>query len=89
MTNRGRALKRADGSVPAKYLLCAGYFACNNTVQVGRPTTKEELLSLIKAFPLVRGVGVGHSWFEQLFCAGSTADSIDIVLTEISATKRL
>lgn len=67
----------------------AGYYACNKNTQVGRPTSTEELLALIKGFDLVRGVGVGHSWFEQLFCAGNTTDSIDIVLTELTATKEL
>ena len=67
----------------------AGYFACNKTVQVGRPSSKEELLALIKSFPRVKGVGVGHSWSRDFFCAGSDADSIDIVLTELTSTRRM
>ncbi len=69
--------------------VCTGYYACNSSVQVGRPKSTDELLSLIKAFPLVRGVGVGHSWFQELFCAGNTAEAIDIVLTEITDTRIL
>jgi len=56
---------------------------------VGRPNSKQELLDLIQAFPKVRGVGVGHSWVKQFFCAGNTTESIDIVLTEFPDTKAL
>ena len=66
-----------------------GYYACDKAVQVGRPSTKEQLLDLIKAFPKVRGVGVGHSWVKEFFCAGNTTESIDIVLTELTDTKSL
>ena len=37
----------------------AGYYACNKNTQVGRPTSIEELLALIKGFELVRGSGSG------------------------------
>lgn len=70
-------------------VLIAGYFACNKTVQVGRPTTKEQLLTLIKSFSRVKGVGVGHSWSREFFCAGDNADSIDIVLTELTGTRHM
>ncbi|KAK9908511.1 hypothetical protein WJX75_008992 [Coccomyxa subellipsoidea] len=66
-----------------------GYFACNTTVQVGRPDSKDQLLALIKSFPRVKGVGVGHSWSRDFFCAGGNADSIDIVLTELTSTRRI
>ena len=56
---------------------------------MGRPSSKEQLLDLIKAFPKVRGVGVGHSWVKEFFCAGNTTESIDIVLTELKDTKAL
>jgi len=36
----------------------------------------EALLSLVAAFPRVKGVGVGHSWWQQQFCAGNTSDHL-------------
>ncbi len=71
-------------------MLCGtGYYACNKSVQVGRPESKEQLLALIKNFERVKGVGVGHSWSQGFFCAGDDADSIDIVLTELPSTRRM
>jgi len=65
----------------------AGFFACDAAVRVGRPESMEALLSLVAAFPRVKGVGVGHSWWQQQFCAGNTSDAINIVLTEMPATR--
>jgi hypothetical protein len=47
----------------------------------------EQLLALVKAFARVKGVGVGHSWNKDFFCAGNTSDAIDIVLTEFTSTR--
>jgi hypothetical protein len=46
-------------------------------------------LDLIMAFRRVQGVGVGHSWVNGFFCAGNTSDAIDVVLTELTNTKKL
>ncbi len=51
---------------------------------MGRPRTKKELLDLINHYKKVRGVGVGHSWWQEQFCAGEGDDSIEIVTTEIN-----
>lgn len=51
---------------------------------MGRPVNKRELLDLIKEFEKVKGVGVGHSWWQQQFCAGSNASAIQIVTTELT-----
>ena len=56
-------------------------------MKIGRPTSTEELLALVQGFPRVKGVGVGHSWWQQSFCAGSDPSAIQIVLTELPATK--
>ena len=53
---------------------------------MGRPSTVEELVDIVKAFPRVHGVGVGHSWNPDQFCAGHDENSVDIVRTEIKPT---
>ncbi len=65
----------------------AGYYKCSEAVKIGRPTSTEELLALIQGFPRVKGVGVGHSWWQQSFCAGNDSSAIQIVLTELPATR--
>lgn len=40
--------------------MLAGLYHCANTVTLGRPQDKAELLQMIKEYDLVKGVGVGH-----------------------------
>lgn len=49
---------------------------------MGRPTSMQETLNLIKSFKYVKAVGVGHSWWQEQFCAGNTTDAIQMVMTE-------
>jgi hypothetical protein len=60
-------------------------------VKVGRPSSVEELLALISAFPRAKGVGVGHSWWQQQFCPTEATNepAIGIVTTEIASTLAL
>lgn len=64
----------------------AGYYECEEEVQLGRPETKEEVLTMIAYYESVRGVGVGHSWWQQQFCSGNDSSSINIVTTELNTT---
>ena len=66
--------------------LRAGFFPCDGEVLVGRPQTKLELLEMVEAFPRVKANGVGHSWWQEQFCAGNSSDSINIVMTELNQT---
>ena len=50
---------------------------------MGRPYSKENVLELIKEFKYVRASGVGHSWWQEQFCAGNTSEAIQIVMTEL------
>lgn len=63
-----------------------GYFECDKRVKVGRPKDVEELKALVGMYPKVKGVGVGHSWWKESFCAGSDANALNIVTTELQAT---
>jgi hypothetical protein len=40
-------------------------------------------------YALFAGVGSGHSWSKEQFCAGKDAQSIDIVMTELKPTLSL
>lgn len=64
-------------------LLCLGFFRCDPNVRVGRPKTLAEITNLISSFPKVKAVGVGHSWWQEQFCAGTNDNAIDVVLTDI------
>ena len=59
-----------------------GYFECDKSVKIGRPSTVAEAQSLVTMFPSVKAVGNGHSWWKESFCAGNNSQSIDIVMTE-------
>ena len=59
-----------------------GYYKCDPAVKVGRPTTFQELISLVTTFSRVKAVGVGHSWWQQQFCAGTEPTALGLVLTE-------
>eukprot|EP00884_Botryococcus_braunii_P005943 jgi/Botrbrau1/1534/Bobra.0107s0022.1 len=39
---------------------------------------------ILQDFEKVKGVGVGHSWWQQQFCAGTNDTAIQIVTTEIA-----
>ncbi|KAK9831929.1 hypothetical protein WJX81_000169, partial [Elliptochloris bilobata] len=64
-----------------------GYLACDPAVKIGRPTSIDELLALIRSHARVMGVGVGHSWGQQQFCAGDGADAMQVVLTGMPAAR--
>jgi hypothetical protein len=75
-----------QAGTPPSIAPCSGYHQCDGKVKVGRPSTVEELVDIVKAFPRVHGVGVGHSWNPDQFCAGHDENSVDIVMTEIKPT---
>ncbi|KAK9908861.1 hypothetical protein WJX75_003902 [Coccomyxa subellipsoidea] len=63
-----------------------GYYRCANGVALGKPTNKSELTQIISSYKRVKGVGVGHSWWQQQFCAGNDSDAVGIVTTEMTNT---
>ena len=48
-----------------------------------------ELLAMVQQYSRVKGVGVGHSWWQEQFCSGTDASAINIVLTEFQDTLAL
>lgn len=60
-----------------------GFYECEPSVGVARPTTLEEMSKIVTAYDQVKAVGVGHSWWQQQFCAGHDERSADIVMTEL------
>ena len=66
----------------------SGYFRCDPAVKIGRPKSLQELRDLVTAFARVKGVGVGHSWWQQQFCAGTAPTALGVVLTEVPSTLR-
>jgi FAD/FMN-containing dehydrogenase len=56
------------------------------SVGVARPTNLEEMARIVTAYDQVKAVGVGHSWWQEQFCAGSDSNSADIVMTELQST---
>ena len=64
----------------------AGYFACDESVVVGKPQSILELQAQVKQFDRVKAVGVGHSWWQQQFCSGSDASAVNIALTQLNDT---
>ncbi|CAK0783638.1 hypothetical protein CVIRNUC_006837 [Coccomyxa viridis] len=66
-----------------------GYYQCNSAVEIARPGTKAELADIVQQYSLVKGVGVGHSWWQEQFCAGENSSAVGIVLTELSNTRAL
>ncbi|MCJ1422974.1 hypothetical protein MMC29_000855 [Sticta canariensis] len=65
------------------------YYACEEEVQLGRPENKQDILSMISYYDKVKGVGIGHSWWQQQFCSGNDSLSINIVTTELNTTLAL
>jgi hypothetical protein len=60
--------------------------SCSAAVKIGRPRNWAQLAELVKSFDRVKAVGMGHSWWAEQFCAGGDARSINIVMTELTAT---
>lgn len=76
------AAPRAAAFTPRTPSPSPGYYRCEPAVKIGRPTTFAELTALVAAFPRVQAVGVGHSWNQQRFCAGTDGSALGVVLTE-------
>lgn len=55
-------------------------------VRIGRPTTIEQMQTLVKLFDHVKAAAVGHSWWREQFCAGGDERSINILTTEMQNT---
>ncbi len=80
----------AHGSCGLPYELSnfQGNEKCAPSVAVGRPRDWGQLASLVRTYPKVKAVGVGHSWWAQQFCAGTNESAINVVTTEFDAVLR-
>ena len=67
----------------------SGYFRCDPTSRVGRPTSLADLKAQVTSFPRVKAVGVGHSWDGGQFCAGTGDQALGLVLTEFPEVLKL
>ena len=86
---------RASPRLPAPRSACGlpstlsnfqGNHACAREVKVGRPASLAEAQALVRAYAKVKASGVGHSWNEDLFCAGDDPAAINLVMTELKPT---
>lgn len=59
-------------------------YPCDPAVLVGRPKNVTEVQAMVRAFPRAQGVGVGHSWWPDPFCAGDGPNAVGIVTTEFT-----
>ena len=71
---------------PGLYIAGAGYFACDDSVVVGKPASIQELQAQVQQYDRVKAVGVGHSWWQQQFCSGSDTNAVNIALTQLNST---
>ena len=63
-----------------------GLYECNPAVGVARPTNLDEMAKIVTTYDQVKAVGVGHSWWQEQFCAGADERAADIVMTELQST---
>jgi hypothetical protein len=61
-----------------------GRHECDDRVWIGRPTTITEMQQMVHVADRVQGLGVGHSWFKDLFCPANNGSGIGIVTTELN-----
>eukprot|EP00854_Cymbomonas_tetramitiformis_P015790 gene15790-18722_t len=71
---------RVESAAPDSLSNFQGIYACDSSVNIGRPTTPEDVAALIKAFPRVKASGVGHSWWGEQFCSGINSTAINIMM---------
>ena len=64
-----------------------GKHACHADVLMGTPSTVAEVSEIVSVFPKVRAVGVGHSWHRELFCAGTNAESVNVLLAGVRSVR--
>jgi FAD/FMN-containing dehydrogenase len=81
-----RPAPRSACGLPSTLSNFQGNHACAREVKVGRPASLAEAQALVRAYAKVKASGVGHSWNEDLFCAGDDAAAINLVMTELKPT---
>jgi FAD/FMN-containing dehydrogenase len=72
-------------SLPQDLSNFQGKWACNDAVLMGKPKTVADLQVIVANAKLVKGVGAGHSWNQQEFCAGDTSNAVSPVMTSMDA----
>lgn len=76
------ALRLCSAYLPHDLSNFQGNFWCS-AASVGRPSTVGDVQVMVAASNRVRGVGAGHSWRADLFCAGHDGAAVDVVTTSI------
>ena len=76
----GRA---AEASLPQDLSNFQGKWPCKDSVLMGAPRTVADLQVIMANAKLVKGVGAGHSWNAQQFCAGDSDEAVAPVMTEL------
>ncbi|QDZ18639.1 putative D-arabinono-1,4-lactone oxidase [Chloropicon primus] len=61
-----------------------GRHECDDRVWIGRPTSVAEMQQMVAMADKAKGLGVGHSWYRELFCPANNASGIGIVTTELA-----
>ena len=57
---RGESLRMARAELSIRRAMRAGFFECDMTVAVGRPSNKADILGMIRRYDRVKAVGIGH-----------------------------
>lgn len=60
-----------------------GRHECDDRNWIGRPTSVAEMQQMVAMADKAKGLGVGHSWYKELFCPANNASGIGIVTTEL------
>lgn len=74
----------AEARAPHDLSNFQGMFSCNQGVRVGRPKTYDQVAQLVKMYPHVMATGMGHSWNKEQFCSGTSIDSVNIMMADVS-----
>ncbi len=61
-----------------------GRHECDDRVWIGRPTSVTEMQQMVAMADKAQGLGVGHSWYRDLFCPANNGSGIGIVTTELA-----
>jgi len=60
-----------------------GNWPCADDVLMGKPRTIAELQLIVAEGTRVRGVGAGHSWWGEQFCAGTGSNAVGVLTTTL------
>lgn len=73
----------ASAIIPHDLSNFQGQWRCASGVRMGFPSNVGDVQTLVASASLVRGTGIGHSWWSQQMCAGNSSEAINVLMTEI------